>query len=101
LSQEEIYTDCQPEEINYQEADPYCVRVIEKKIALATKKEIWITTESNSSFGYSMEYPIQSHLYDKKWINQNLQVEWTEQGVNIDTESTQLFIPKDNFKTTR
>ena len=90
ISVKEENISCQPLDIDYTWAHPFCLNLKEEKYILHSKYSIVLTSIDNSK-----EDTI--WIEDKKGLK-GKHIDWREYGVFIKTKSgNQLFIPKENF----
>jgi hypothetical protein len=91
----EVYTNCQPDNINYESFDPYCIRIFERRGTFYSNKEIWITTKVDKTYGYAIDHPL-NHTFSSNYESET-SVLWTEQGVELEIGNVTMLIPKDEF----
>jgi hypothetical protein len=91
-----IYTECQPENINYESFDPYCISIVKKQQTFNTRYHIWVAKEIEPSYGHAVNFPKPYNVDDEDL--KDVEINWSSDGVEIKTYSdTEIFIPKKNF----
>ena len=94
--QKEFFKSCQPENINYNSYDPYCVLITKEYQALDSKFYIWVTKKDEPSYGHIISYP-NLNVIDEQEL-QDIKINWTNEGIEMETYlNTKIFIPKKNF----
>jgi hypothetical protein len=92
-SHKTVYSDNQPETIDYGSDDPYCVRVIRQQHTMDYEYVLMVNKKADENYGYALHFP---GSYNMKPLVSSVQ--WTPEGVEIEfSQNDRLFIPKDNF----
>ena len=91
----EIFQECQPQNINYQSFDPYCVTVfVEQK--MLNKKTVLAISKKIDIYGvrHQLDYPYTIANADKP----DIRITWNSDGVEISNSSSfKMNIPKSSF----
>ncbi len=95
-NEEDIFTSCQPNEIDYESYDPYCVSIIRQRQTLNSRYYIWVAKQIEPSYGHAINYP-NPHITSEQEL-QDVKINWTDEGIEVETYlNTKIFIPKKNF----
>lgn len=95
-----IYKSCQPNFINYQSFDPYCLHIVEHKRILGKRYSIVIGVKGPEddkeipSYGYRIPFPFEHKIDD---IDMAV-TEWQQEGLNLKMDDgSSLFIVKRSY----
>ncbi len=95
-SKKEIFRSCQPNEINYQSSDPYCLSTIKQRQTLGSIYFIWVAKKIEPNYGHAINYPNPHILSEQEF--RDLKINWTAEGIEVEGYlNTKIFIPKKNF----
>ena len=94
-SRTEIYKSCQPESVDYQSWDPYCLWVYTEQETLGTKPLVVIAKKADpDGVFHGLYYP---YVLNEQSVSE-INVTWNESGVEIiNSSGFTIKIPKKSF----
>jgi hypothetical protein len=96
-AREEVFTDCQPDSINYNSYDPYCVLIIDKVQTFGIKREVWITKSIDHNYGYVISYPSSYYYTWDEKVTMGTSIDWNSEEVSININDLTIVVPKEKF----
>lgn len=100
-----LWQDCQPDDLTYDGAGPYCLSVVEgglnwQFLPLARVRHhfVFVGRGTIVSYGHYTDYSIHHGVELMADYVQTLTTEWTPEGVTlVETTGHRLFMPADAF----
>lgn len=97
-SKKELLRSCQPETINYNSYDPYCLMVYKLYRPLNQEYLVLIAKKVEPNYGFMAAFPNPTVINEEREVSSSI-VSWSQDGVTIETDiqGLRLFIPQKNF----